>query len=255
MMSPGKPEQAASKGGAERPQEQRTAAGGDDRSKQHGAGPQSGYEQNGGYAHQGWAGGPGGYQMPPPWWWGMQPGMSGPYGMFAGMPPGGPQGAAHHHQHHPWNPSQANSPPAGPWSWMSWFMPWLGPWWSWLTSWFVWPGSSWMMPPFSPFAPPPWYPGGPVGAAGDPTLQFAETRASFYRHWFEAQAEIFRQAANACYVPGVAPTPPVSQVDVAQLREALKALPESQAALVTHAVQMMQAWDGMRAQFRSGSDW
>jgi hypothetical protein len=141
---------------------------------------------------------------------------------------------------------------------MSSFMPWLGPWWSWLSSWFVWPGASWMVPPFSqfpPFLPPPWFPGGPVGAGPDPTLRFAETRAAFYRHWFEAQADIFRQAANASYVPGVVPTPPAAQVDIAALKEALKALPEPQAALVIHAVQMLQAWDGMRPQYRTGADW
>jgi hypothetical protein len=142
---------------------------------------------------------------------------------------------------------------------MSWFMPWLGPWWSWLSSWFVFPGVSWMAPPFSPFPPfpPPWYPGGPVVSGADPTLRFAETRAAFYRHWFEAQAAIFHQAANASYVPGFAPAPPTAQVDIAQLKEALKALPEPQAALVIHAVQLLQAWDGMRPQQRerAGEDW
>jgi hypothetical protein len=137
---------------------------------------------------------------------------------------------------------------------MSLFMPWLGPWWSWMSSWFVWPGASWMLPPFS-FPQFPWGPVGPVGPVTDQTLRFAETRAAFYRHWFEAQAEIFRQAANACYVPGVVPTPPTAQVDIPQLKEALKALPEPQAALVIHAVHLLQAWDGMRPQSRSGSDW
>lgn len=257
MMSPGKPD-AAPKGGAGRPQEQHTAAGTDDKSKQQDAGPQGGYEQGGGYGPQGW-GNHGGYQMPPPWW-GMQPGMSGPYGMYGGMPPGGPQGAAHHPHRRPWDPSQPpNYAPSWPWAWMSWFMPWLGPWWSWLSSWFVFPGVSWMAPPFSPFPPfpPPWYPGGPAVSGADPTLRFAETRAAFYRHWFEAQAAIFHQAANASYVPGFAPAPPTAQVDIAQLKEALKALPEPQAALVIHAVQLLQAWDGMRPQQRerAGEDW
>jgi len=246
MMSPGKPE--APKGGAERPHEPRAAAGGDDKSKQQGTGAQGGYEQPGGF-------GPQGYQMPPPWWWGMQPGMGGPYGMYGGMPPG-PQDAAQHHHHRPWEPPQPpNYAPMWPWSWMSWFMPWLGPWWSWMTSWFVWPGASWMAPPFSPF---PGYPGGPMGPGSDPTMRFAETRAAFYRHWFEAQAAVFRQAANASYVgypPGYVPPPPAPQVDIVLLKEALQALPEPQAALVVHAVQMLQAWDGMRPQQRAGSDW
>jgi hypothetical protein len=138
---------------------------------------------------------------------------------------------------------------------MSWFMPWLGPWWSWMSSWFVWPGFSWMSLPFSPFPPPQWYPGGPVGPGADQTWRFAETRAAFYRHWFEAQADIFRQAANYSYVPGAAPAPPAAQVDIAQLAEALKGLPEPQAALVIHAVQMLQAWDAMRPQYRAGADW
>jgi hypothetical protein len=187
--------------------------------------------------------------------------MTGPYGMYGGMP-GGPQGAAHHHhQHRPFDPSQANCPPQWPWGLMSWFMPWLSPWMSWLSSWFVWPGASWMVPPssFPPFGPPPWYPSGPVP---DQTLRFAETRASFYRHWFEAQAAIFRQAANASYVPGFTPgcppgyvpPPPAERVDIAQLKEALKGLPEPQAALVLHAVQLLQAWDGVRPQYR-GADW
>ena len=111
-----------------------------------------------------------------------------------------------------------------------------------------------MMPPFAPFQPP-WGTGGPV-APGDPTMRFAETRASFYRHWFEAQADIYRQAANTCYVPGAAPMPPpAAQVDIVQLQEALKGLPEPQAALVIHAVQMLQAWDSMRPPQRAGADW
>ena len=241
MMSAGKPDQAAPRGGAERPQEQ------DDKSKQQGAGPRGGYGQQGAYGPQGPWGGPGAYGMPP---WGMPPGGPGPYGMYGyGMPPGGLQGMAH--DYGPWGPCQppgAGSSPS-PWSWMAWFMPWLGPWWSWLSSWFVWPGSAWMLPPFSPF--PPFPPGADPGQ----TLRFAETRAAFWRHWYEAQADIFRQAANYCSVPGCAPTPPMAQVDIAQLQEALKALPEPQAALVIHAVQILQAWDGMRAQSRPGPDW
>jgi len=245
-MSPEKPE--APKGGAERPQEQRTATGADDKSKQQGTGPQGGYGPEAGYGPQGWGG-----QMPPPWWWGMQPGMGGPYGMYGGMPPGGPQGMGHHHHHHrPWDPYQP-----GPWAWFSWLMPWLGPWWSWLSSWFVWPGASWMMPPFGPFPPGPWYPGGPVGPGSEQTLRFAETRAAFWRHSFQAQADILRQAANTFYVPGVPPAPPAVHVDIAQLKEALREWPEPQAAVVIHAVQLLQAWDGLRPQQRerAGADW
>jgi len=149
---------------------------------------------------------------------------------------------------------------------MSWFMPWLGPWWSWLSSWFVWPGTSWLLPPFSfvpPFFPPPPFPGGPVGSGPDPTLRFAETRAAFWRQWFEAQAQIFRQGANASYVPGYwpgyvpgyVPPPPTEQVDIAKLKEALKTWPEAQAAVVIHAVQLLQAFDGVRPRYRSGPDW
>jgi hypothetical protein len=140
---------------------------------------------------------------------------------------------------------------------MSWFMPWLGPWWSWLASWFVWPGFGVAQQPFGPFMPPP----DPTGQ----TLQFAETRAAFWRHWFEAQAEIFRQAANYAHVPGYpgypcAPGagpvhPPQQRVDLPLLKDALKPLPEAQAAFVLHAVQVLEAWDGMRQQGRSGPDW
>jgi hypothetical protein len=140
---------------------------------------------------------------------------------------------------------------------MSWMMPWLGPWWSWLSSWFVWPGFGLAQPPFSPF--PPFVP--PPDPTGQ-TLRFAETRAAFWRHWFEAQADIFRQAANYAYVPGYpyAPgagpaCPPIQRVDVPLLKEALKPLPEAQAAFVLHAVQVLEAWDGMRQQGRSGPDW
>jgi hypothetical protein len=44
-------------------------------------------------------------------------------------------------------------------------------------------------------------------------------------------------------------------VDVAQLKEALKPLPEAQAAFVVHAVNVLQAWEGMRQQARTGPDW
>ncbi len=251
MMSPGK-EQGTPKGGPE----QRTEAGAGDKSKpQDSSGPQGGYgPQGGGYGP--WWGGPAGYGMPPGW--GMPPGMSGQPGYGYGMPPGGPYASMHHHHHRPWDPYQPQYA-AGPWAWMSWFMPWFGPMWSWMSSWFVWPGFSWMMPPFAPFwpflPPPPFPPGTTDGVPGS-TLRFAETRASFWRHWFEAIAEIWRQAANAAYVPGTGPAwCPPPQVDMAQLKEALKTLPEPQAAFVIHAVCALQAWDGMRQQARTGPDW
>ncbi len=249
MMSPGKPEQGAPQGGAERQQEQRAEAGASDKSRQQSAGAQGGYgpqgPQGGGYGP--WWGGPGGFGMPPGW--GMPPGMSGQPGYGFG----GPHGMHHHHR--PWDPYQPQFPP-WPMAWMSWFVPWLGPWWSWVSSWFVWPGLSWMMPPFAPFMPPPPFPPGTQDGVPGSTLRFAETRASFWRHWFEAIAEIWRQAANASYVPGAGPAwCPPPQVDLAQLKEALKGFPEAQAAFVIHAVCAAQAWDGMRQQGRTGPDW
>jgi hypothetical protein len=255
MMSPGN-EQGTPKGG----QNQSNEAGANDKSKpQDSTGPQPGYGPQGGSGP--WPGWPGGYGMPP---WGMPPwGMPG-----SGMPPGGMPPWAHHHHHHhrPWDPYQPQNAP-WPWAWMSSLMPWLGPWWSWLSSWFVFPGFSWMtspfMPfmPFAPFMPPPFPPGPPDGS----TLRFAETRASFWRHWFEAIAEIWRQAANASYVPGTGPAGgpppwcppwcPPPQVDLAQLKDAIKNLPEPQIAFVIHAVCALQAWDGVRQQGRTGPDW
>jgi len=260
MMAAGKPEQGAARGGPDRPQEQRTAPGANEKSKpQDAPGAQGGYGPGGygpggygpggygpgGYGPGGWWGGPGGYGMPPfgPPGWGMPPGMP-PSGMYGY---GGPQGGPQPNQYDP------NCPPASPWPW-SWFMPWLGPWlgpWmSWLSSWFVWPGFSWMqgLPPFLAFAPPP-------GGASGSTLHYAQIRAEFWRHWFATWAQISQQAAADCYVPNPAQPRAVPRVDTEQLLSALKDFPEDQKALVLHAVHVLQAWDGLRAQPRAGADW
>jgi hypothetical protein len=58
-------------------------------------------------------------------------------------------------------------------------------------------------------------------------------------------AQVARQAANACYVGGAGPMGMAPPVDMAKLKEALKDLPETEAAVVMHAVQILQSMAAM----------
>lgn len=160
-------------------------------------------------------------------------------------------------------------PPFGPgplqWFW-SWLMPW---WWSWLMSWWVFPGGvgGWQLPPF------------PNPAQYDMTMQFAQTRAEFWRNSFEAAGRVAQQAANASRFPvtpwgpmppagpgyqppmpyGAAQRPAPPEVNMAELSECLKSMSDPrQAEIVRWAVIGMQ--QGAQAYRRgrpqsAGEDW
>jgi len=268
MMSPPKAEQGAARGTAERPQHQAEAASGERSQRQESAETHGGYDPRGGY-DRAFAGGYGTppYGMPP---YGMPPFGMPPYGMppygmpFPGMPPFGPAAPGMGPfgmppGMHPGAAQQQASDPArmgffSAFAPMSWFAPWLMPWvatfWSWFASWFAWPGFAWLMPPFGPFAP---MPGAP---APDPqAMRFADARAYFWHHCFQAMAAVAHQAANACYADGAIPAGARSLVDMTQLKEALKSMPAPQADMVMHAVHMLQAMEAFRPKPPAGPDW
>ena len=163
-------------------------------------------------------------------------------------------------------------PPFGPgplqWFW-SWLMPW---WWSWLMSWWVFPGGvgGWQLPPF------------PNPAQNDMTMQFAATRAEFWRNSFEAAGRVAQQAANASRLPGAPPPwwpmppagpayyqqampdgaahrPATPDINMPELTECLKSMSDpKQAEMVRWAVIAMQ--QGAQAYRRgrpqsAGEDW
>jgi hypothetical protein len=103
-----------------------------------------------------------------------------------------------------------------------------------------------MFPPFAPFAPP---------VPDQQAMRFADTRAYFWHHYFQAMAAVAHQAANACHVHGGIPQGTRSVVDMAQLHEALKTLPSPQADMVMHAVHMLQAMEAFRPKPPAGPDW
>jgi hypothetical protein len=219
---------------------------------------------------------------PPPY--GMPYGPP-PYGMpYGQQPPGAPygqqqQGGPYGQQPFgmPIGPQQCFMPPGmlpfmppfgpGPLQWFwSWLMPW---WWSWLMSWWVFPGGvgGWQLPPF------------PNPAQYDMTMQFAQTRAEFWRNSFEAAGRVAQQAANASRFPvtpwgpmppagpgyqptmpyGAAQRPSTAKVDMYKLDEALKTMHDpAQAQTVRYAVIMMQQADQMYRRGRpqaGGEDW
>ena len=229
------------------------------------------------------------YSVPP---YGSQPGYGMPYGQPPygqppygmpywppfGPPPGTPYGQQQ--QGGPYGTQQCFMPPGmlpfmppfgpGPLQWFwSWLMPW---WWSWLMSWWVFPGGvgGWQLPPF------------PNPAQYDMTMQFAQTRAEFWRNSFEAAGRVAQQAANASRLPGAPPPwwpmPPAGPayyqqatpdgaayrsttpyIDMPELTECLKSMSDpKQAERVRWAVIAMQ--QGGQAYRRgrpqsAGEDW
>jgi hypothetical protein len=208
-------------------------------------------------------------------------------GRHSGHPPGAPygqqqQGGPYGQQPFgmPIGPQQCFMPPGmlpfmppfgpGPLQWFwSWLMPW---WWSWLMSWWVFPGGvgGWQLPPF------------PNPAQNDMTMQFAATRAEFWRNSFEAAGRVAQQAANASRLPGAPPPwwpmppagpayyqqatpdgaayrPATPYIDMPELSECLKSMSDpKQADMVRWAVIAMQ--QGAQAYRRgrpqsAGEDW
>jgi hypothetical protein len=260
-MSPQKPREPGAdksqqpKEGAAHPSGQGPSQAGPDYSAYpYGPGPQAGY---GGWPYGRPPFGPpfGAYGPPPPGYGQQQRG--GPYG----PPPFGM----------PFVPQQCFMPPGMPpfamapfqWFW-SWLMPW---WWSWLMSWWVWPGGVWQLPPF------------PNPAQYDMTMQFAATRADFWRNSFEAAGRVAQQAANASRFPvapwwpmppagpgyypampdGAAQRPATPEINMQELGEALKSMRDpEQAQRVRYAVILMQQAEQMYRRGRpqaGGEDW
>ena len=260
MMSPQKPrEPGADK--SQRPKEEAphpsagpSQAGPDYSGYQYGPGPQAGYG--------GWP-----YGRPP---------FGPPFGAYGAPPPGygqqqqgGPYGPTPYGM--PFMPQQCFLPPGMPpfamapmqWFW-SWLMPW---WWSWLMSWWVFPGGFGPLPPF------------PNPIQNDMTMQFAATRAEFWRNSFEAAGRVAQQAANASRFPvtpwwpmppagpGYPPTmpdgakqrPATSDINMQELGECLKSMSDPEhAQRVRYAVVMMQQADQMYRRGRpqaGGEDW
>jgi hypothetical protein len=270
MMSPQRPRGPAGADKSQQTKEQTT---------QHTAGSQSGpdysvppYGPGPGWPPYGMPYGPPPYGMP----YGQQP-----YGMpYGQQPPGAPYGQQQPGA--PFGPPPSGMPfgmcqppfgplpPFGPWQWFwSWLMPW---WWSWLMSWWVFPGGAggWQLPPF------------PNPAQYDMTMQFAATRAEFWRNSFEAASRVAQQAANASRFPvtpwpwpmpmppagpGYQPMPPdgkdrtaTPEVNMAELSECLKSMSDPrQAEMVRWAVIGMQrgaqAYRRGRPQQSAGEDW
>jgi hypothetical protein len=181
-----------------------------------------------------------------------------PYGQQqAGAPPGQQQPGA------PYAPSAFGMPfwpqqcfmPGFGWAPFQWFWSWLMPWWwSWLMSWWAFPGGFWPFPPF------------PNPAQNDMTMQFAATRADFWRHSFEAMGKVAEQAANASRFPpywgpampaGPADQPTNPKVDMQDLNECLKSMRDpAQAQVVRYAVILLQQAEEMRRRGRAGGeDW
>jgi hypothetical protein len=262
---PGADKSQQTKGEAAHPSAQGPSAGPDYPGYPYGPGPQAGYG--------GWPYGRPPFGMgygPPPF--GMpygQPPYGAPYGY--GQPPsdtpsgqqqqGGPYGPP---PFMPFMPQQCFMPPGmlpfgpGPWQWFwSWLMPW---WWSWLMSWWVFPGGVGQLPPF------------PNPAQYDMTMQFAATRAEFWRNSFEAAGRVAQQAANASRFPGWGPMPPMppmpdgaaqrpsaAKVNMQELDAALKSMSDpAQAHTVKYAVILLQQADQMYRRGRpqaGGEDW
>jgi len=105
-------------------------------------------------------------------------------------------------------------------------------------------------------------------------LRFGMMLAEIWHDWFEAMSEVAYRTHRACEFIAENGGPPTgrfgpfdfrgprgsfeeadSSIDMDKLKQCLQSMDPTQAARVMHAVQMMQAWDGMRAQFRNGSDW
>jgi hypothetical protein len=239
MMSPQRPREP----GADKSQQTK------EQTTQHTAGSKGGPD----YSVPPYGPGPGWppYGMPygpPPY--GMPYGQQQPGAPYGQQQPGAPFGPPPYGM--PFNmcqPPFGPMPPFGPgpfqWFW-SWLMPW---WWSWLMSWWVFPGGvgGWQLPPF------------PNPAQYDMTMQFAQTRAEFWRNSFEAAGRVAQQAANASRFP-VTPWGPVPpEVDMAELSECLKSMSDPrQAEIVRWAVIGMQ--QGAQAYRRgrpqsAGEDW
>jgi len=255
MMSPQKPREPGADKSQRRPKEEAphpsagpSQAGPDYSGYPYGPGPQAGY---GGWRYGQQPFGPpfGAYGAPPPGYGQQQAGAPygqqsfGPQQCFMPMPPFGP----------------------GPWQWFwSWLMPW---WWSWLMSWWVFPGGvgGWQLPPF------------PNPAQYGQTMQFAATRAEFWRNSFEAAGRVAQQAANASRFPvtpwwpmppagfgyqptmpdGAAQRPTTPEINMQELTECLRSMRDpEQAQRVRYAVIMMQQADQMyrRARPQAGGE-